>query len=278
MTDESTNLETEVEATETEVENDQPELEANTEQPEQEAPEADEEEVEYEGAKYKLPRELKDALMRNADYTRKTQEIASQKKLVEDEKLNVQKQAQAFQQDMQKHVALHALDEQLKAFERIDWNTYFQQDPVAATALKNERDELRWKQQELRGEISKGEHQRRLQHEHNMSRLMEETRQTLAREIKNWSPEYESNLSKYGKDSGFNDQELASLKYDARQARILNKAYLYDQMLKKAEQKPPLLPAKPTKTIGKVNPASKGLSDELSAEEWVKRRNAQVRK
>ena len=42
----------------------------------------DDEEVEYEGKTYKVPKELKGALMKNADYTQKTQEVAEQRKSV----------------------------------------------------------------------------------------------------------------------------------------------------------------------------------------------------
>ena len=37
------------------------------------------EEVEYEGKRYALPKELKDAILRQSDYTRKTQELAQQR-------------------------------------------------------------------------------------------------------------------------------------------------------------------------------------------------------
>jgi hypothetical protein len=46
----------------------------------------DEVEVEYEGKTYCLPPELRDALLRQADYTRKTQEVAQARKALEAEK------------------------------------------------------------------------------------------------------------------------------------------------------------------------------------------------
>jgi hypothetical protein len=41
------------------------------------------EEVEYEGKQYKLPKELKDALLRQSDYTKKTMTLAEERKAVE---------------------------------------------------------------------------------------------------------------------------------------------------------------------------------------------------
>ena len=49
--------------------------------------------VEYDGKSYKLPRELKDALLRQADYTRKTMDVAEQRKAIEAER----QQLEAFQ-------------------------------------------------------------------------------------------------------------------------------------------------------------------------------------
>src|SRR5688572_20265217 len=51
---------------------------------------AEEAELEYEGRKFKVPKEaadeVKSALMRHADYTRKTQEVAEHRRAVEAER------------------------------------------------------------------------------------------------------------------------------------------------------------------------------------------------
>ena len=51
--------------------------------PDEGQPEDDTEEVDWDGAKYRVPKPLKDALLRQADYTRKTQELADQRRTVE---------------------------------------------------------------------------------------------------------------------------------------------------------------------------------------------------
>src|SRR5215216_3195421 len=49
--------------------------------------EADEfEDVDFAGKQYRLPKELKSALMMQADYTRKTQDVAEQRKALEGER------------------------------------------------------------------------------------------------------------------------------------------------------------------------------------------------
>ena len=44
----------------------------STDEPEQTPVESDDEEIDYEGEKYKVPKKLKDAFLRQADYTVKT--------------------------------------------------------------------------------------------------------------------------------------------------------------------------------------------------------------
>jgi hypothetical protein len=57
----------------------------------------DGEEVEWEGNQYRLPKGIKDALLRQADYTRKTQEVAETRREAEAAKVAVYQQAQLFQ-------------------------------------------------------------------------------------------------------------------------------------------------------------------------------------
>ena len=75
----------------------QPPVEAETPpQPEGETPEQpsepadDSEEVEYEGSLYRVPKELKEAVIRHADYTRKTQEVAQLRNMAAAERQGVQ--------------------------------------------------------------------------------------------------------------------------------------------------------------------------------------------
>ena len=54
-------------------------------QPEEMEPPPELEEVEHEGKKYQIPKPLKGALLMQADYTRKTQEVAEQRRAVEEQ-------------------------------------------------------------------------------------------------------------------------------------------------------------------------------------------------
>jgi hypothetical protein len=58
-------------------------------------------EIEYEGKKHRVPKELKDAFMRNADYTQKTQQVAEARKTVESSWREAQQTAQQLAQAQQ---------------------------------------------------------------------------------------------------------------------------------------------------------------------------------
>lgn len=56
------------------------------------------EEIEHEGKKHRVPKELKDAFLRQSDYTRKTQEVAEARKQVEQTWRQAQETAQQLEQ------------------------------------------------------------------------------------------------------------------------------------------------------------------------------------
>ena len=97
-----------------------------------EPPEPELVEVEYEGKKHKVPPELKDALLRTADYTRKTQEVAEQRKAVEAKQVEANQAFQTSQEVIEARAHIHHVDSQLKQYENVNWAQLEQEDPVGA--------------------------------------------------------------------------------------------------------------------------------------------------
>src|SRR5712671_4095938 len=87
----------------------------------QEARGPDTVEVEYDGKTYQLPPELKDALLRQADYTRKTQEVAQNRKALEAEKAAHDGRSQGMRAHILDAARVMALNDQLTQFDRVDW-------------------------------------------------------------------------------------------------------------------------------------------------------------
>src|SRR5690349_6465638 len=96
-------------------------------------------EVEYEGKTYCLPVELKDALLRQADYTRKTQDVAKARKALEAETAAHHGKVSSARAHMLDAARVVALNDQLAQFGQIDWQALQQQDPARAQALWQHR-------------------------------------------------------------------------------------------------------------------------------------------
>lgn len=236
-------------------------------------------EIEYEGERYQVPKKLKAGFMLQSDYTKKTMEVAEQRKAFETQQKEFQRKSEAQTANLRLHAEAYSLHQQLEQYNKLDWNKITDEDPVQAMKLDREYRTLKESHAQRVHAISEYENQRAIESQQSLAKRLDESRATIQKEIPNWSPELAQNLNSYGTSLGFSMDEVSASVYDPRQVKVLNKAYLYDQLMKKqSQQKQPVPEAKPVKTIGKANKATTGLSDDLPADEWMKRRNAQLLK
>lgn len=245
--------------------------------------EDDSEEVEREGKKYKVPKALKQELMMNADYTRKTQEVAEQRKAVEAEKEAVANQAKAHQEYIQEVAQVVAIDNAIKQYEQVNWQQLNAQDPVQAQSLWFQYQQLEKARSAAVGQIQQKEATRRQQEEQkaleakqSTAKQIQECYATAAKEIKGWGPELIQQLDKTARELGFTNDELSQVK-DSRFIKLLHEAHLGRQLLKK--QTPPTqkqqTPPKPVPQVGGSAPARKE-PERMSMDEWVKHRRKEV--
>lgn len=78
------------------------------------------EEVEFEGKKYTLPKEIKPALLRQADYTRKTQEVAEIRRAAEAERQAVEQEAKVREELSSELMQQKWVDDRLQYLSTID--------------------------------------------------------------------------------------------------------------------------------------------------------------
>ncbi|KRB87679.1 MULTISPECIES: hypothetical protein [unclassified Sphingomonas] len=192
--------------------------------------EDDLDEVEYEGAKYKVPKVLKDAVMRNSDYTVKTQLLAEQRRALEAQQQAVQQAQQLSAAEIRAFAKLDNLSTQLAEFNGVDWSALDHSEPQVQHA-KGVRDELLREQATLNAQIT--EHmtlkQSRAQQEAAKAREAEEAR--AAKEIKDWSPERRQTLEQFAVSQGI-PAEFAS-QAGAAEFKILDKAHRWDQFVER---------------------------------------------
>lgn len=118
------------------------ETEAKTEDESAEETTDEVEEVEFDGKQYKVPKELKPALLRQADYTKKTQELAEYRKQVADQVDYLTAQRQLLSTASQEFADLRAAELELAKFGQVNWQELANADPGRAIALSKQHDNI----------------------------------------------------------------------------------------------------------------------------------------
>jgi len=210
------------------------EVEGEDEESEEEAPRDEKFVVKVDGKEIEVPKEeLIRGYQREADYTRKTQKLAEERKLVESEFQQVREERQYNSQ------LLGTLQQKLQEFEpkEPDWNRLEIEDPTEyARQWTSHQRHQQYKQQvyaeQLRFEqLYQTESQKKIQ-----ATLAQESAM-LKEKIPEWnSPEKAKAegkaLLEYGQQLGFSEQELNTIS-DSRALLALHKAWKYDQMMSK---------------------------------------------
>ena len=199
--------------------------------------ESDDEEIEHEGAKYKVPKPLKEAFLRQADYTTKTQTLAEERRGLEAERQQLAAQQQFQQQHIKDVAKVMSIDERLEQFRQIDWNAAMDADPVGAMKLDRQMRELQQQRTQVVQSIEQTQARTSYESQQATARRNAEAAQELAREIKGFgTPEVTKALKDTGKAFGYKPEELDSVT-DPRAVRLLHEAYMYRKLV--AEKKAP---------------------------------------
>ena len=200
--------------------------------------EALDEDVEYEGKNYKVPKELKEALLRQADYTRKTQEVAESRKAVEAQHEEFQRHVEVQRQNFAEYTEAYVLDNQLKEYAKIDWQALIDADPQQAMKLDRQMRETQQRLGEIGQSITQKQQQQALQEQQETAKRMQEGRAVLEREIKGWQPgnELDIALDTYAKAHGVKNPGPAIVG-NPKLGVLLHKSYQFDQLMQKRAEK-----------------------------------------
>lgn len=206
----------------------QPEAKAEEQAPEakQDAPASEEAEFEYEknGVKYKVPAELKDDLLRQSDYTKKTMELAEKRKALETEEPPALKEAK---EKLSKYELL--LGQAVAQDQQTDWIKLLENDPVEYLRQKEIADARarEWeKVSAQRNEENATKMRQTLTHE--WEQLI--AKQPAWKDEAVWKADREK-LNGFLQESGYKPEEINSAA-DHRALILANKARLYDELMK----------------------------------------------
>ena len=245
-------------------------------QPDAEVAEPDDhEEIEYEGAKYRVPKPLKDGFLMQRDYTRKTQEVAATRKSLEERQATLEQQAKAATEHRQELGQLAMADAQLSQYGNVDWQTYFDQDPIEAQKAWVHYDQLKDFKSNLEGRLATKDKERATAAQQETVKRLQETAAYAQQHIKGWTPELDAQIEQYATETfGFTRQELLQL-VNPKTYRALHQAWLYAQTSKPQQAAAPAA-AQPLQMVAtRSSPgAKKPLAQVDDMEEYARRRRA----
>ena len=213
--------------------------------------ESESEEIEFEGKQYKVPKELKGAFLRQADYTQKTQEVAAQRRQVEEFARDVQTQQRIISQSFDAAVELRGLQKQLEQFDSLDWRSIADADPVEASKISLAYQQLQRKivvkQQELQQAQVMSEQLTAQQRQQKLANAQTELKQRLP----DFSEKVAVKIRGAAKDYGITDEEIGFID-DPRYVHILHDAMKWRELqtgkpkaLKKVAEAPTAVKQKP---------------------------------
>lgn len=188
------------------------------------------EEFDWEGKKIKAPKGLKDGVLRQADYTRKTQEVSARAKELEAREQRLSEQSKLSEEELDLRAQLRSVDTQLKAYDGYtaqQWQELKERDPQSWTDHRFHLQALKDAKREGQAKISEAETRRTQEAQTSLSKRVEET-QAHAQKIKGWSPEMDKQVVEYAISKGMSGDEVTRVMspsfYDAMRMALIGEA------------------------------------------------------
>lgn len=182
--------------------------------------------------------ELNNYLLRQQDYTRKTQALSEERKQLEEQKGNLSQIHQLSEQLKSEYDALRAVDNEEISAEY--WNQLKTENPVQYLVERNEFQERRLEREQAERRVTDLQNQLQQQQQFEQQQRLESEAQKLQEIIPEWQDNETANrereaLKVYGSTQGYSEQELGSVT-DSRAVSILRKAMLYDALATKRSE------------------------------------------
>ena len=220
--------------------------------------------------------ELKNGYQRQADYTRKSQALAEQRKETE----AIQSERQRLEQERQMYAnGLQMLQEQqnskLQEFESTNWEELKSEDPYQYMLKKDEYRDAQEKVHNVQQQQVLIQQERAEEANKARAHFVQQEYNRLVEALPEWSDEkstVKKDVQEYAKSVGFLPEEINQLA-DHRSVLIIKKAMEYDKLTTKVAPK-----KKAVKTVPKVQKSGRGNSKEDAATEAIKKKRTRLQK
>jgi len=174
--------------------------------------------------------------LRQADYTKKTTELAEQRKAAEAETAKAREERQQYAQNLSRNQAL--LEASLQEQQKTDWHALRESDPVEFLKQWHLFTERQAALQQTHQQQEMLQAQARAEQEQSFKAHIADQREQLLAKIPEWKDEAKqkagvAEIKSYLQKQGLNEAEINGVT-DHRAIVMTRKAMLYDQMIAKA--------------------------------------------
>jgi len=220
--------------------------------------------------------ELKNGYQRQADYTRKSQALAEQRKETE----QIQSERMQLEQERQMYAnGLQMLQEQqaakLNDFDSVDWEALKAEDPYQYMIKKDEYRDAQERVSNVVAEQQAVHQEQARQAQQARAHFVQQEYTRLTEALPEWNDKdstIKKDIQEYATSVGFRPEEISQLA-DHRSVLIIKKAMEFDKLTKKVAPK-----KKAVKKVPKVQKSGRGNSKEDVATEVAKKKRARLRK
>jgi hypothetical protein len=218
--------------------------------------------------------ELQAGYSRQADYTRKSQVLAEQRKQADEELAATQQERQRYLSQLEQFNT--QADSKLNELKSTDWTRLKEEDPTEYMLKRDQYRELQENKRTVEEEQKNLQYKSQQEQQAKWQEELGRQQEIMAQRLPEWNdpnkgPKLKQDIKSFAVKTGFSEQEVDSL-IDARSVDVLHKAMLYDNLLaaKISNKKSKVVP----KVTRPGSPATKG---EISSDK-VKAQRAKLRK
>lgn len=216
---------------------DAPEVETLTSEDQEEEQQEDDQEpprmlkIKHDGQDIEKPEtEVIELAQKGFDYTQKTQQLAEERKSIEEFTQNLRQQEELVRQQFHTQAALieeiakvTAIDQQLAAYNGLDWQALSNADPVEAQKLFFAYNQLQTQRGQAVNEVQQKQQVLTHAQQEALAAKTLEGKKVLERDIPGWNADKVKAVVETARQYGFNDSEISTL-VDPRQVKVLHDA------------------------------------------------------
>lgn len=237
------------------------------------------EDIDWNGKTFKAPKGVKDGILMQSDYTKKTQAVSEQAKALEARRAEIDQQAAATEEELRDRAVLLGVNAQLEQYKDVDWLTLARTDPVGYNEHRARFDQLKAAAADTAESLKTKQAERTQNAERDLANRVEETLKFAREKIPGFKPELIGTLVEFAQAEGIPEAAIKS-NWSPSLLKLLHKAHIGNLTLQKQANLPkpaPAIPLTPLATVGgKSTPAARADLASADMESYVAARKKGV--